>query len=284
MVNIKEINNRITSINSIINITHAMKLVSFAQMKKYKLYIKNFNKYYDHINYLFNISYNNNIINTLNNENILFIIVTSNKGLCGSFNNLLLNKLHNVLIQKYVKKKLYLLTIGHKGYYYLLSKNYTIYQNLSILFNEINFNFFSTHINHVISDYIIGKFDSIRIIYTKFISLSNQVVKVKNIIPIKLINNKHSNNKIILNSYFLDQKLIQLYNCILPTFLKCRIFLCILHSLLSENAFRMLNMYKAYDNSLNIKNSLKNSYNKLRQNLITQELCEVVNGFIYKKQ
>lgn len=278
MINIKDTNNRIVTINSIINITNAMKLVSVAELKKTQIIYKQFMKYYLNIKKIFFILNNKKKIryNNFCNKNILLIFISSNKGLCGSFNSLLFKKLDDYFCNNIDKNNVSLLTIGNKGYI-RLSKKYKIYKNFNYISNNINFKYFSKYFNTIINDYIVGNFSNIKIIFTNFVNSIKQYTIIKDILPI--INNKTDYMDKYQNDYILESSKKKLYDYIFPLYLKCRLYSFVLSSLLSENSFRMLSMYKAHENSCNIKNSLMNTYNKLRQNAITSELCEVINGF-----
>lgn len=285
MSNLKETRERIESINSIIKITSAMKMVSASKLRKFKEVINNHNPFYNKITYLFDFFYNDFKKNSFikkkyikyresNNDKILFIVISSNKGLCGSFNSYIFNKF-NFITKNLYKKNIFIITIGKKCKN-LLYKKYNIFNDKSNILDNINFNKISCFTNDIISKYILGDFNKIKIIYS-FFKNKDQPQKVisKSFLPIILLSNKKIENKL---EYIFESSKNNIYENIILNKLKIELYNAILESCISENLSRMMSMHKANDNASKLKKELIINYNKLRQSIITNEIIEIISG------
>lgn len=280
MSNLKEIKNRISSIDSIMKITNAMEMVSASKLKKVKdaiSYIKEYNNILSNIfNIISSITYNKyNIYH--NNDKILIIVISSNKGLCGSFNNLIFKKFYNTVNNFFLKKKIFILTIGNLAKEFFKKKEYNIYADYSSIIDDIYNNNKRKKviyiINKLIEECLKEKFNMIYIIYNKFINSSYQEVVLKKFFPIPCTPvNYNENNYIIEPSkkYFFIQ--------IFLNYLNLKLFKFLFESSAAEHISRMKAMHKATENASDIKNQLMITYNKVRQEIITKEILEVING------
>lgn len=278
MENLKEIKNRIYSVSSIMKITSAMEMVAASKLRKTKKILENVKKYNIIINNIYNkISYKNDIKKYLKKDKILLIIISSNKGLCGSFNNLVIKKLLD-RIKKYYNYNLSLVTFG-KIVKNIISKDYIIYKDYSDFLDKIIYNKenIDVKINNIIKKFIEKKYDLIELIYTKYNNNSSQEVVYKNLIPIYInYNNKNLYNEI--SNYIIEPNLDYLLKKVFIKTITSNFIKCIIESSVSENLSRMITMHKATKNALDIKNNLISSYNKIRQEVITNQILEVMNG------
>lgn len=291
MYNLKEIRDRINSVSSIMKMTNAMELVAASKLKKTKYLLNNIIKYNNIINNIYqkiasivnykilykynNIYKLNHLINNHKNNKILLIIITSNKGLCGSYNTSILKKL-NIIIKYYINHNISFLTIGKIGKL-ILSKKYTIYKDYSNIFDYINNNleYIYMIINNIINIILYQqKFTLIKIVYYKYITNLYQQVIVQQIFPIKLIPINFDDNK----NYIIEPSKEELFISLFHQILHNNIFKAIIESFMCENILRMMTMHKATNNALELKNELQLTYNKIRQSIITNEILEVING------
>ncbi|XVC35214.1 MAG: ATP synthase F1 subunit gamma [Candidatus Karelsulcia muelleri] len=277
MSNLKELINRVNTVSSIVKMTSAMKLVSSRNLKKTQEKLLNLNFYKSNIEKIFQILLlnNNNFLFKKNKKNtILLIVLTSNRGLCGSFNNFLL-KISNYLINNFFKNKnIYILFFGKKGKE-LFYKKYPIYVYNINLIENINFNILSNIINDIYKNYKIGNFMKIIMIYNNSKNIYKKFISIKQILPVKM--NKHFFFK--KKQYFIfepSQKKILKF--LFPEMLKLKISNSILESKISEHSSRMIAMQKAKDNGLKIKKELLYYFNKIRKENITKEILEIIGG------
>ncbi|XMD33482.1 MAG: ATP synthase F1 subunit gamma [Candidatus Karelsulcia muelleri] len=279
MSNLKELINRVKTVSSIVKMTSAMKLVSSRNLKKTQEKLLNLNFYKSNIEKIFQIlllnNNNNNFWFKKNKKNtILLIVLTSNRGLCGSFNNFLL-KISNYLINNFFKNKnLYILFFGKKGKE-LFSKKYPIYvYNLNLIEN-INFNILSNIINDIYKNYKIGNFLKIIMIYNNSKNIYKKFISIKQILPVKM--NKHFFLK-KKQDFLFEPSQKKILKFLFPEMLKLKISNSILESKISEHSSRMIAMQKAKDNGLKIKKELLYYFNKIRKENITKEILEIIGG------
>ncbi|XMD35215.1 MAG: ATP synthase F1 subunit gamma [Candidatus Karelsulcia muelleri] len=277
MSNLKELINRVKTVSSIVKMTSAMKLVSSINLKKTQEKLLNLNFYKSNIEKIFKILLlnNNNFLFKKKKKNtILLIVLTSNRGLCGSFNNFLL-KISNYLINNFFKKKnIYILFFGKKGKE-LFSKKYPIYVYNSNLIENINFKILSNIIKDIYKNYKIGNFLKIIMIYNNSKNIYKKFISIKQILPVKI--NKHFFLK--KKKYFIfEPSKKKILKFLFPEMLKLKIYNSILESKISEHSSRMMAMQKAKDNGLKIKKELFYYFNKIRKENITKEILEIIGG------
>ncbi|ADM89871.1 ATP synthase F1, gamma subunit [Candidatus Karelsulcia muelleri CARI] len=270
MSNLKEIISRVKTVSSIIKMTNAMKMVSSVKLKKFKNKIINLKLYKKNIEKFFFILINKKKIKIKikkNKTNILLIVITSNRGLCGSFNNFLLKTIDKLIKKKYFKENIYIFPIGKIGKKYL-EKKYKIYLYNNNLIDNLNEENLSTIVNIIYNKFLKGFFSEIKIIYN-----NSKLISIKKILPFKRKKKKLFNRNYIFEPY---KKKILKY--LIPKILKMKIYNSILESITSEHSSRMIAMHKAKDNGIKIKNELLFIYNKLRKEKITKEILEIVGG------
>uniref|UniRef100_UPI0032B22336 ATP synthase F1 subunit gamma n=1 Tax=Candidatus Karelsulcia muelleri TaxID=336810 RepID=UPI0032B22336 len=266
MSNLKEIISRVKTVSSIIKMTNAMKMVSSVKLKKLKNKIINLKLYKKNIDKILFILINKKKIKIKNfKKNILLIVITSNRGLCGSFNNFLLKTIDKLIKTKYFKEKIYLFPIGKIGKKYL-EKKYQIYLYNNNLIDNLNEENLSTIVNIIYKKFLKGFFSKIKIIYN-----NSKLISIKKILPLKKRKKNHIN-------YIFEPYKKKILKYLIPKILKIKIYNSILESITSEHSSRMIAMHKAKDNGIKIKNELLFFYNKLRKEKITKEILEIVGG------
>ncbi|WP_375323163.1 ATP synthase F1 subunit gamma [Candidatus Karelsulcia muelleri] len=263
MSNLKEIIGRVKTVSSIVKITNAMKMVSSVKLKKYKDKIYKCKIYKKKIEEIFRLLYPYTY--TYNKKKpILLIVITSNRGLCGNFNNLLLKKTEKLI--ESCKKKIYILSIGKIGKDFLYKK-YPIYFYNRDLIENINDINLSNIVDDIYQKFLNGYFSNIKIIYNSW----KKLISIKQILPFKIKKIKNKN-------YLFEPSEEEILKYLFPEIIKIKIYKYILESITSEHLSRMIAMHKAKDNGIKINNELLFIYNKLRKENITKEILEIVGG------
>ena len=278
MANLKEIRGRITSISSTMQITSAMKMVSAAKLKKATDAIVMLRPYSEKLQEIIeNVSSTTDLeeVGTYTAERevkkVLFIVVTSNKGLAGAFNSSVIKELNHAISN--TKHEVEILSVGKKVYE-AIRKNRTVYDNQSAIFDSMSFEAVSNFMEHVMKDYREGKFDKVFVIYNKFINAATQEVKTEQVLPIKMAEKTSSVN----TDYIFEPNAKEILNVLIPKSIKTQVYKSVLDSIASEHGARMTAMHKATDNAQALKNDLVIFYNKARQAAITNEILEIVGG------
>ncbi|OWR13871.1 ATP synthase F1 subunit gamma [Chryseobacterium sp. VAUSW3] len=278
MANLKEIRGRITSISSTMQITSAMKMVSAAKLKKATDAIVMLRPYSEKLQEIIaNVSATTELegISTFTAERevkkVLYIVVTSNKGLAGAFNSSVIKELNAVIGN--AKHEVEILSVGKKVYD-AVRRTRTVYDNQSAIFDGMSFQVVSNFMEHVMKDYKEEKFDKVFVIYNKFINAATQEVKTEQVLPIAMAEKDETVN----TDYIFEPNAAEILNVLIPKSIKTQVYKAILDSIASEHGARMTAMHKATDNAEALRNELKIFYNKARQAAITNEILEIVSG------
>ena len=281
MANLKEIRGRISSISSTMQITSAMKMVSAAKLKKAQDAIVMLRPYSEKLQEIIeNVSAASDAESisefAIEREvkKVLFIAVTSNRGLAGAFNSSVIKEM-NLQFSANSNVETEVLTIGKKAFD-AMRKNKTVYENHSSLFDNLSFDHVSNMTEKVMSDFKAGKFDKVYVVYNKFINAATQEVVTEQVLPIAVSAEKASLDVNV--DYIFEPGREEILKTLIPKSIKTQIFKAVLDSVASEHGARMTAMHKATDNAEALRNDLKIFYNKARQAAITNEILEIVSG------
>ena len=281
MANLKEIRGRISSISSTMQITSAMKMVSAAKLKKAQDAIVMLRPYSEKLQEIIeNVSAASDADSisefAIEREvkQVLFIAVTSNRGLAGAFNSSVIKEM-NLQFSANNNVETEVLTIGKKAFD-AMRKNKTVYENHSSLFDNLSFDHVSNMTEKVMSDFKAGKFDKVYVVYNKFINAATQEVVTEQVLPIAVSAEKASLDVNV--DYIFEPGREEILKTLIPKSIKTQIFKAVLDSVASEHGARMTAMHKATDNAEALRNDLKIFYNKARQAAITNEILEIVSG------
>lgn len=278
MANLKEIRGRITSIGSTMQITSAMKMVSAAKLKKAQDAIVMLRPYSEKLTELIeNVSAGADLeeVGTYTAERevkrVLYIMVTSNRGLAGAFNSSVAKELNHQLNNSPYEVEI--LTVGKKAYD-AVKRNRTVYGNESGVYDKLSFDAVANFTEQVMRDYAAGKFDRVYVVYNKFINAATQEVKTEQVLPIAMPEKQGDVNL----DYIFEPSSKEILENLIPKSIKTQVYKAILDSVASEHGARMTAMHKATDNAQALKNELVITYNKARQAAITNEILEIVSG------
>ena len=279
MANLKEIRARITSISSTMQITSAMKMVSAAKLKKAQDAIVMLRPYSEKLQELIeNVNSNpdpDNISPYAKQrpvKRVLYITVTSNRGLAGAFNSSVIKELNTRISNENCEVEI--LTVGKKVYD-AVHKTRTIFDNQSAVFDTLTFEMVSKFTKKVMNEFTLGTFDKVYIVYNKFINAATQEVHTEQVLPIAM---PESSVSVSSTDYVFEPNSKEILDVLIPKSIKTQIYKSILDSVASEHGARMTAMHKATDNAESLRNDLKIFYNKARQAAITNEILEIVSG------
>lgn len=284
MANLKEIRNRISSVSSTKQITSAMKMVSAAKLRKSQGAIVQLRPYAQLMNEVVCRLTDSNIedITYLKakkiEKKVLLISLTSNKGLCSTFNSSII-KLTKLRINKHLAegKEVYLQSFGKKGdsaFKYIQDINYL--GSNDEIWDSLSFENISLFADNLLQEYAKGTYDRVEIIYNQFKNAAVQEPKIDSFLPFDLTTIKTTDKS--NNNYIFEPNKTDILQSIIPLFLHTKMYRCFLDSFTSEHAARMTSMNKATDNAQELLSDLTLTYNKLRQASITNEIIEICSG------
>ena len=285
MANLKEIRSRITSVNSTRQITAAMKMVSAAKLRRAQDAITQMRPYAQKLQEILQ-----NLSSSLDvSENpyaaerevkrILIVSITSNRGLCGAFNNNVIKQAKNIILQN-PNARIQVLSIGKKSFDVFKKTDYVtgvgyptepykIYENL-------NFDNASIMAQAVMDKFEEGKLDKVYLVYNSFKNAAVQLLETEQFLPIvPPATTEESTSQI---DYIFEPNKEEIVTELIPKSLKTQFYKAILDSNAGEHGARMTAMHKATDNASEMLKDLKLTYNKARQASITNEILEIVAG------
>ena len=285
MPNLKEIRNRIVSVGSTMQITSAMKMVSAAKLKRAQDAVTKLRPYASKLKELLqNLSAvtdssENKFAKTNESKSVLLVAVTSNRGLCGGFNNNIIKRVQYLIQNDLKENDVKVLCLGKKVKDVIKkTPDYFITEELSgveDIFSDLTFERTSTIANELMNLYNAQQFSKIVVVYNRFVNAATQAVETEQFLPVIEVKLEGTS---VPQDYIFEPNKQDLVAALIPKSLKIQLFKALLDSNASENGARMTAMHKATDNANDLQKSLKLSYNKARQAAITNEILEIVGG------
>jgi F-type H+-transporting ATPase subunit gamma len=278
---IQDIKRRVKSVTSIEHITKAMKLVSAAKLRRAKDTFENTREYFYYVTETIEDIFNNTadiptkyLLGSREIKTTCYIIVTSNRGLAGSYNANIIRVAEDEMRSD--PEKPYVIAVGSKGRDYFRRRGYEI--SGEYLLPPENISFVETHAisKPVIDLYNSGAVDEVMLIYTSFISPLEQRPKLVTLLPFDIENNPDIMPFEKPVEY--DPSPSEVFNYLVPKYVEIMIYGAIVESATCEHAARRMAMENATDNAQSMISDLNLTYNRARQAAITREITEIVSG------
>ena len=294
MSNLKEIRNRIASVDSTQQITSAMKMVSAAKLKKAQDAILQLRPYDEKLLEIIS-AISDSLKNEKSNiysfkrpvERVLIVVFASNRGLCGAFNVNVIRRAIQIANENYSsqlkKDNVDFLVIGKKAEDTLKRRNFKIVKVQHDIFNQLTFENVTRISEEIMNQFASGIYDRVDIIYNQFKNAGVQILTDEQYLPIKIESEEKdtdiggSKYETFVDFIFEPSK-EEIIKRIIPKMLKVHFFKALLDSHASEHGARMTAMHKATDNASELLKELSLEYNKARQAAITKEILEIVGG------
>jgi len=283
---LKEVRNRIKSVQSSQQITRAMKMVSAAKLRRAQDAIIQMRPYAKKLQEMLS-----NIVSESEGgegmglaierpvEKVLLIVITSDRGLAGAFNSNLIKLAKQTIKEKYssqfAKGNVTIWSIGKKGWEHFQKNNYKVDAAFKDIFLHLSFEAVREAAKAAMTAFEERQFDVVEIIFSEFKNASTQRFVVERFLPIPKVKQKHGATKA---DFIFDPAKEQLIAELMPKILDTQLYKAVLDSNASEHGARMTAMDKASENANEILRALKISYNRARQAAITTELTEIVSG------
>jgi len=281
MANLKEIRLRITSVGSTMQITSAMKMVSAAKLKRaqdaitqMRPYANKLTELLENLSASLDSSDGGAFAQKRNIKNVLLVIITSNRGLCGGFNNYIIKSAKELINNDYKAAQVDILSIGKKSSEYFTKNGFSVNSTHDQLFADLSLENVSKVAEGIMQQYVTGDYDKVVVVYNQFKNAATQIIMNENYLPIQTTENKEG----IVGDYLFEPTKQEIVEQLIPKSLKTQLFKAILDSHAAEHGARMTAMHKATDNASELKKELTLTYNKARQAAITNEILEIVGG------
>lgn len=293
MANLKEVRTRINSVNSTMQITSAMKMVSASKLRKSQSAITSLRPYASKLKEIMqDLSsslltssesvYAKKHKDNAEDEKILIIPVASNKGLCGIFNGNIIREtirfVNDECRIQLEKDNVDILCISKKVEEALKFKKITTIGNENSLLDNLSYDNILPFAERLMSDFSNEKYDRIIFIYNQFKNAGSQIMVHEQFLPIVSEESNDDNHSTSEIEYIFQPSKEEILNSLIPKSLKLQVYKILLDSFTSEHGARMVSMTKATDNASELLKELNRSYNKARQSTITNEIIEIVSG------
>jgi F-type H+-transporting ATPase subunit gamma len=279
----REIKNRINATAKTSQITKAMNMVSASKLRKVDKQNRAFQPTRERIKQVledilstyFEVSHPLLIPREIKRTG--YILVTSDRGLAGPYNNNLLKTFKAHLAKNHVSNDEFIVgTIGFKGFSFCKRNQYPMINTESVNSrDEIEFIDFQVMSRAFIKDYLDHKVDKIVVFYNHYINTLTQTIATEELLPITSLVNKREKK---VSEFLFEPSPQAVIDSLLPIYLENRLFGIILDAKTSEHAARMTAMKNATDNAEEVISKLNLYYNRARQNAITIELTDIIGG------
>lgn len=289
MANLRDIRNRIESIKNTQQITRAMKMVAAAKLRKAQNRIIETRPYASKMKEVVaRLVKNAGDQNVLlrkpeKTENVLFIVVSSDRGLCGAFNNNLFKKVQATIEEDFseyhASGNLELVTLGKKGTKHFGKRGYKLRDQDPNFFDDLNFSKPAEIMQDIVADFKAGNIDAVYLAYNEFKSVIAQNRIIEPVLPIDsstLIGEESETDDSI--DYIYEPGVESILDDLLPLHLNMQLWKAILESNAAEQGARMTAMDNATENAKELERDLQLEYNQARQSAITTEISEIVSG------
>ena len=290
--NLKEVRDRIASVNNTQQITKAMKMVSASKLRLAQGAIQRMRPYADKLNDMLR-----NILSNMDGdsttqygeeraaEKVCIVVVTSNRGLCGAFNTNINKAAVALLTDTYAAQmeagNVTLLFIGKKGYDFFRKRYTNVRFNTQYLtlFDDLSFDNVKRVSQELMDGFLAHTFDRVDVVYGFFKNAAVQYPTVQQFLPVEKLevaaDNDERRRKV---DYVFEPDKVALLDYLVPGILQTQFQKYLLDTHASEHGARMTAMDKASENANELLKELKLSYNKARQEAITKEILEIVGG------
>ncbi|WP_369715288.1 ATP synthase F1 subunit gamma [Leptotrichia sp. HSP-536] len=278
--NMKEIKERIDSVKSTSQITNAMNIVSSTKFKRFQVLTLKSRSYARAVDEAFD----NLVASLTGNKFVIFdgksevrrvgiIVMTSDRGLCGSFNSNTFRRLESMRKQfEKEGKEVSVVTIGRKAKEYCKNRNINVDSEYTQMIPETMFETGKKISEDVVQFYLNDFYDEVYMIYSKFVSAIEYNIQIEKLLPIE------KKEGLPTKEYIFDPSEEEVLNSFVPQVLNIKLYQSLLENSASEHSARMSAMKQANDNASEMIRNLEVQYNRERQGQITQELTEIISG------
>ncbi|RYY64920.1 MAG: ATP synthase F1 subunit gamma [Chitinophagaceae bacterium] len=281
---LKEVRNRIKSVQSTQQITKAMKMVSAAKLRRAQDAIQQMRPYARKLQEMLSNIVSNTEVEGGNAlaqerpvERVLIFAITSDRGLAGAYNANVIKMTKTLIREKYQGKQVTIWSMGKKGYEHFAKNGYNVSDRFKDVFLNLSFEGVQAAAQAAIQAYLNREFDAVEVVYSEFKNAATQRFATERFLPIAKAE-KTEGASAARADFIFDPNKEELIAELMPKILNTQLFKAVLDAHASEHGARMTAMDKASENANELLKNLKISYNRARQAAITTELTEIVSG------
>jgi len=285
MATLREIRGRITGVKNTQKITKAMKMVAASRLRRAqeaivsaRPYARKLGELLRHLVTKVDVNLNPLLVGR-EPRTVLLVVVTADRGLCGSFNsNIFKAAVQRLRIQGDGATKV--MTIGRKGSDFFGKRKFDVVSKHSGIFSDLDFDHARSFVQEITEGYLEGRFDRVEVIYNEFKSVIQQRIVVEQLLPIPPEELQPSKDLKRLSQvdYIYEPSSTEIVNALVPRHLNFQMWRILLESNAAEQGARMTAMDNATENARELIRDLTLKFNNARQASITKELLEIVSG------
>ena len=285
MANTREIRRRIRSVKNISQVTKAMEAVSAAKMRKAQSLVTSTRPYARHasevLSYIARLpsidSELDALIQIRPTKRVGILLVTADRGLAGGFTSNVLRLTASFMREQRAEGyEVEVVTVGRKGRDWLLRYDPVVRAEFTNMPDSPTTYDVSPIARVLIDDYLQGVFDEIYVIYTQFINTIKQEPVVEKLLPIEPVEPTVP----MAPDYIFEPSPEAVFDRVLYGFTEVQVLQALIESIASEHSARMVAMRNATDAALDLIDNLTLTYNKARQEGITNELMDIIGGTV----
>ncbi|HTQ66041.1 MAG TPA: ATP synthase F1 subunit gamma [Puia sp.] len=283
---LKEVRNRIKSIQSTQQITKAMKMISATKLRKAQESILQMRPFAKKMKQVLN-NIVSNAEGNINSElsvvrpvgKVLLIVITSDRASCGAYNSNLIKLTKSRIQEKYsaqaAKGEVQIWSIGKKGYEHFAKNKFKVSSTYRDMLLHLTLDQVRDCAQTALNGFKNKEFDVVELVYSEFKNAATQRFIVEQFLPVSKIEARAAAKSV---DFIFEPDQNRLIEELMPKLLNVQLYKAILDANASEHGARMTAMDKATENANEILRTLRISYNRARQAAITTELTEIVSG------
>jgi F-type H+-transporting ATPase subunit gamma len=300
MANLRDIRNRINSVENTKQVTRAMKMVAAAKLRRAQERIFNTRPYaykireiVDHLQDELDPTAHEFFEEREEIEGVLLVVITADRGLAGAFNTNVIKKAEETIEEQYKAQQkagnLYLLCVGRKGYEHFEKRDYQLVGDYRGVFDDLKFSVASNIVDDAIEGFHRGIWDEVELVYNEFKNTIAQNRIVEPLLPIPeehfmtpVMEEGSDYEEISTNGqaidYIFEPSAQTILDELVPRYLNYQVWRALLESNAAEQGARMIAMDNATSNAEELIEDLTLQYNRARQNAITMEILDITSG------
>ena len=301
MASLRDIRNRINSVENTKQVTRAMKMVAAAKLRRAQERIFQTRPYayqlaeiISHLKSELEPSTHPLFTHREETRGVLLVVVTADRGLAGAFNTNVIKLAEQTIQEEYAEQQargdLYLLCVGRKGHQHFSKRDYQLVGDFQGVFDAIGPETAHRVVDEAVEGYLEARWDEVKVVYNEFKNTISQNRIVEPLLPIpkerfltpvmeqELERAAEPDGRGAGVDYIFEPGPDRILEALVPRFLSYQLFRILLESNASEQGARMIAMDNATNNAGELISELKLKYNRARQDAITTEIIEITSG------
>ena len=282
-----DIRRRIRSVKNTQQITKAMKMVAAARLRRAqermfaaRPYAAGLRTVLSSIAKRVNVDAHP-LLQPREENKILLLVVTADRGLCGAFNANVIRNAQNAMRDHAGWQNVELLPIGRKAIDFFKRRPVPIRRQAAQIFQALSLDTARGIAKSLIDDFLSGEIDAVYVVYNEFKSIMAQTVRLERLLPIESTwgdQEQEQQQQQEAVDYIYEPTPEEILNDLLPKHIEFQLYRILLESAAAEQGARMTAMESATKNAVDMIAALTLSYNRIRQAAITKEIIEIVSG------